>query len=282
MASVYSVALSRGMAFEAHRVCFNVESNWLKCPSTRAGWVPCAADKSACLSCYFVTDPPVRCRNISQSGTNSATFAFASQRRGFWRSTSHLCAYADLVQRLLRPNAWLTALVENASRALQAPYIGMHLRTGDKSSEAPRHSLTEYLGVLKRASMVTGLRQVVFAGTISKDEQLKIVSGARSFGVVATPTPAIGGSLACPANLLVSFFADVMMLSRSEYFIGTLSSNVGRLIYELMTARQTGRNDCQLPAGHDMDNIFWFVGGDGVETSNIYRLQDHSWLGHPG
>ena len=55
--------------------------------------------------------------------------------------------------------------------------------------------------------------------------------------------------------------AEIILMARCGYVIGTLSSNIGRLVHELQGNRHRF---------HDLDGLpAWFLAGDGVVENNV-------------
>jgi len=205
--------------------------------------------------------------------TNAADFKFLLRYPGPL-NMSKFMSYAYLVDFLIRPNLEMQRLIAlTADKALpwwgSRPFIGLHVRTGDKKREAPVHALSEYKVVLERVAMTSGINTVLLTGSLSDDEKrayAKILASS-SQGIRVSYIPSIAFSrFSCPGSIVLAFFVEVFLLRECSYFIGTQSSNVGRLVYELMAAKSH-----RLPLMHDMDNAFWFVAGDGIDMSNIFR-----------
>ena len=282
-------ALSMGASFDTEATCFRRRSPWLQCAPNATGTAtqnPCAArrrdgpaGRRTCLACYFV--PLARCNRTASADDvtlerNQANFSFAAVEP--WRSVAPLArgvfwAYATLASRLLRPNAALQASAERAAaRHLRwgagQPYLGLQMRTGDKKIEAPVHATDEYLSAVLHMARVTGVRNVFVSGSLSDAEKRDTVCApAERAGLLCAYVPATeAAAYGCPASAIMGFLVDVLLLRDADALVGTLSSNVGRLAYELSAAR-LGR----LPTFHDMDNAFWYAAGDGFATSDIYN-----------
>ena len=55
--------------------------------------------------------------------------------------------------------------------------------------------------------------------------------------------------------------AEILLMARCGYVIGTLSSNIGRLVHELQFDKHRF---------HDLDGLpAWFLAGDGVVENNV-------------
>ena len=61
--------------------------------------------------------------------------------------------------------------------------------------------------------------------------------------------------------------AEILLMARCGYVIGTLSSNIGRLVHELQGNRHRF---------HDLDGLpAWFLAGDGVVENNVRGFWQH-------
>ena len=109
------------------------------------------------------------------------------------------------------------------------------------------------------------------SGNIKDSEKRKLaqkLSGSLPINVSFVPTSIQMKYPGYDPRILL-FLVDVLLLKTSSYFIGTQSSNVGRLVAELMAAHDTSH----LPLLHDIDNFFWHVGGDlGIDTTIYNKL----------
>nr|XP_045595345.1 alpha-(1,6)-fucosyltransferase-like [Procambarus clarkii] len=188
----------------------------------------------------------------------------------------------DISDRLIRlvgePGAWwvgqfvkyvfkhppyIQEIINRVEKSInfQRPIVGVHVRRTDKKSEASYHDLEEYMEQVEQ--YYNGLQIVnpnvtrriylasdepsVFTEAKKKYPHYEILYHKRNIDVVKDETRFTVTSL---RDLVV----DIYFLARTDYIVVTLSSNVRRLVYELMqTMRLDAPNRC-----YSLDQPYWY------------------------
>ncbi|XP_045204002.2 alpha-(1,6)-fucosyltransferase-like [Mercenaria mercenaria] len=125
------------------------------------------------------------------------------------------------------------------------PTVGVHVRRTDKSGEVKYHDLSEYMthvekwfdaydrrhGTVKRRVYIASDEASVLLKARKRYPNYTFVSNVQS------ATLAKRLSTRYSESSFFGLFLDVHMLSMSDFFVCTLSSNTGRIVYELMNVR---------------------------------------------
>ncbi|KAG7164327.1 Alpha-(1 6)-fucosyltransferase-like 1 [Homarus americanus] len=144
-------------------------------------------------------------------------------------------------QYVLRPNQHLQDIIHNLTTTLdfQTPIVGVHIRLTDKKKEAKLHSLEEYMTQVEEYYKVLDLKEKNATRRIylASDER-KIFSDAKikypHYQILYNPESEKLGELKLRRYSVSSCLTDIFMLSRCSLVVATLSSNIGRLVYEIM------------------------------------------------
>lgn len=266
-------------------------------PNNRA-WAP-ADCKSTTLSCYFkdvtscVLSPKqqegipelnitnwklladVRYVKIKDGSLPSGPCTFCTNNEQFplFAEISEKDAYtgseaplmAQLVRYLLRPQPWFQRKIElfiekQNLPLLMRPFASMHVRYGDKVSEAPRMPLASYMDILRthRPDVRTVFLSTETASVISElirsypDYSFKSFNYSR----IETTVAGIRGAVA-NNNEFIASFANLVVAIQANFFVGSLSSNWCRLIHELERTRGDGG--------------FEYLSVDGSQYSRCFR-----------
>lgn len=129
---------------------------------------------------------------------------------------------------------------------LRRPYIGLHIRRGDKiGTEAERHELSEYLeaAVQLAAELPSAQRRAqVFVATDDPTvlkEAREAYSGAFEFVVLPdAATMAARGYSTVSGEGTRFTIADIAFLANADVLVGTFSSQISRLAFELMSSHR--------------------------------------------
>lgn len=156
------------------------------------------------------------------------------RRKGYFWWRSMLTYYA------VRPNAQLRALLRNSS-TVGTPCMSIHVRHSDKGHEAPLLELSKYMEKAKRYKAKTGLSNVYL---MTDDEQ--VIQTTKNypdfqFHYMDVPRSNQGWEADTRAGISreqqeVNFLVDIYSAARCQHSIVTYSSNVGRLIAEILYA----------------------------------------------
>jgi len=151
-----------------------------------------------------------------------------------------------LYQKLLTPNREAQSLVEEHLSDLglaQTKYIGVHIRRGDKIQEVPLVPMDKYVSAVVEMGVKMDINTVFLASddpAAHAELQRKLGSSYTIVEQVRLPNEAY--QLRGPASRSMpppygevdeekSVLVDVAALLQSAAFIGTASSNIGRLVY---------------------------------------------------
>ena len=172
---------------------------------------------------------------------------------------------------LLRPQEDTLKLYKEAEkeRDLSKPMVGVHIRRTDKIiKEAKFHGIEEYMAHVEAYFQQLEVKQ---SGTAISPKQVfiasddpKVFTECRKkypdYTFLGDESRAKSASMTSRFNFnsLKKTMVDIYMLSRSDYIVCTLSSNLGRLAYEIQQQRY--------PDGswrlRSLDDIWYFAGGD--------------------
>jgi hypothetical protein len=158
---------------------------------------------------------------------------------------------SELLFYLLRANEFTTNFVEEEKKILglptdldrPLPYIVIHVRGGDKHTEYKLHPFQEYLNKAKWFKTLYGVRNIFL---VSDDAQTitQAQEEPEGFNIIWTRNDREeGGSQEISEvghSVMVKVLKDIFIASQCQFWIGTLSSNFGDTIWELMVARNAG------------------------------------------
>lgn len=190
----------------------------------------------------------------------------------------------QVVSYLTRPQSWLEKSLKDFENAIgfSHPIAGIHIRRTDKvGSEAAFHSVSEYMihvtdwfdkENMKRQrqgkpQIETKLVYVASDDTNVLDEARRLYPDFKFLGDTEISKNA-GTSMRYSKTGLVGVLTDIILLSKCDYLVGTFSSQVSRVAYELM---QTLHPDASAHA-HSLDDVFYF-GGQGAHSQKV--IYDH-------
>ena len=161
-------------------------------------------------------------------------------------SNPSLWWYSQIMKYILRPNRKLQSALEKEHQEMfpgisnyTTSYIGIHIRRTDKVStkEARRYEDLEYIAKANQHFQLQRPQEklVYLASDNSSDQE----SLRQRFTDVSFKGSAKSMGREYCGDGFLGIVVDILMLAKSSYFIGTFSSNVGRLAYELMQALHT-------------------------------------------
>jgi len=146
-----------------------------------------------------------------------------------------------------------------------APYVGVHIRHGDKSDESPPFATEVYGEKIK--DFDAGSPRPVFLATDDSEAKSKLQHALGSGYAAISQQPFLSQEayttrLYSDEEAVFAVMADIESLRRADLFIGTSSSNMGRLIWLL---RDQSKESFSL----DFDNQWMVLGG--LQTSRPGR-----------
>jgi hypothetical protein len=142
-----------------------------------------------------------------------------------------------LLQQMYRFNAETTTALKAATAGIQKPFIGLHIRRGDKLvSEAKLVELDQYVAAMQET--MPQLTRVFIATddyAVVKEfkerhPQYEIETLCQQTQKGYQQSSHNQASSAAKRAVIHGILADIECLCRAEHFIGTFSSNIGRLI----------------------------------------------------
>ncbi|XP_042225377.1 alpha-(1,6)-fucosyltransferase-like isoform X1 [Homarus americanus] len=144
-------------------------------------------------------------------------------------------------QYLLRPNQYLQDNIHNLTTTLnfQTPIVGVHIRLTDKKKEAKLHDLEEYMNHVEEYYRTLDLKEKnatrrIYLATDDRNIFSNATIKYPNYQILYNPETDSLGEFKLRKFSKFSCVVDVFMLSRCSFVVGTLSSNVGRLVYEIM------------------------------------------------
>uniref|UniRef100_H2Y0T7 Alpha-(1,6)-fucosyltransferase n=1 Tax=Ciona intestinalis TaxID=7719 RepID=H2Y0T7_CIOIN len=165
----------------------------------------------------------------------------------------------QLQSYLMRPQKWLSDSIKEAKgEEFQHPIVGVHVRRSDKISEASYMANDAYMTAVSdwydtyemRHPNETVVRRIFLAtDDILIGSQLKItypkyrIVQIQKNAVVALAKRFSGSGLE-------GILQDVFLMAECDYFVGTMSSNVGRLVHELMQTRDYDTSNAAITIDH--------------------------------
>jgi len=157
---------------------------------------------------------------------------------------------SELLYYLLQANDYTQNIIPEEKKKLglpedleKLPFIAMHVRGGDKHTEYRLHPFQEYLNKAKWFKTLYGVKNIFLVS----DDSLAIKQATENpegFKIIwSTNQRESGGSQEVSEvghEVMVKVLKDVFIASQCQFWIGTLSSNFGDAIWELMVARNAG------------------------------------------
>ena len=148
-----------------------------------------------------------------------------------------------LAQYIVRPNHFLQQFIDQSRKQFQfqSPIVGLHIRRTDKQKEAKLFNIDEYMVKIKAffdhlAKRKINIKRRVFVTT---DEPHLIPQLKSKYTNYQFSHPPLKQLEAGPyttrysALHLKHFMRDLFLLAECDYLVVTMTSNVGRLAYEL-------------------------------------------------
>lgn len=154
---------------------------------------------------------------------------------------------SHIEQYILQLNPERKQLIENILKSLETPYVGIHVRRTDHYTEARFRDLSEYLEVADKwftTQELEGQERRIYLAT----DEIKVIEEAftkyntnYSWHISKYEGLKSGTSLDRYSQLgTILLFADWWALKSADYLVGTSSSQVTRLAYELSQAAHPG------------------------------------------
>jgi glycoprotein 6-alpha-L-fucosyltransferase len=132
------------------------------------------------------------------------------------------------------------------------PIVGVHLRRTDKSSEAKFYGIEdfmfyvdEYYDRLELRDQVVEKRRVYLA-----TDESEMIAEARmkfpDYEIIANEQASkeANTNTRYSESSLIGIISDFQILSECDYVVCTFSSNIGRMVYELMQTKRVDASDC--------------------------------------
>jgi hypothetical protein len=151
---------------------------------------------------------------------------------------------------------------------IRRPMVGIHIRRTDKvNSEASKHEVWEYFEHVERffSTRTMAHRPTVFIAT---DEPAVVVEARELYGhkydivnlsqgsKVANQRRGKAGAVQDEGTMWT--LADILFLANSDFLIGTFSSQISRLAFEIMAARvPTAVYEKQQKRAPDLSRPLW-------------------------
>ncbi|KAA8494866.1 Alpha-(1,6)-fucosyltransferase [Porphyridium purpureum] len=206
------------------------------------------ATHKRCLTAADKTSESLAYRALRQAVPGDADLRLYQRLlRRFW-------VFSDVLQRNVEMQ--LDALLVQADGSRLQGYMGVHIRRGDKYKDAPYVPIAQYVNAIMWAANRYDLRMVyVCSDDFAVINELKDMVRARTaatslrLAIVDTSQSSREGheqrlsNNARSQNELVGvemtaqLLLELSLLQRASFFVGTFSSNVGRLVVALRDAR---------------------------------------------
>ena len=236
---------------------------------------PCAAhwrDKGITASRFKLSSPTVFAEHNSTFSISVVNENLQEKPPFFWASV--LATYAT------RPLPCLSKRVDFLEKALfgdvpPSSVVAVHARVDRaKAKEARTHNTRGYVSRAIAVINAYGYDGLLVCSD-RQDASEIIVKDVRrwrpSLKVEVAFTPSghyqrgVHGS--CAKSHALDVAAEILLMARCGFVIGTLSSNIGRLVHELQG------NEHRF---HDLDGLpAWFLAGDGVVENNVRGFWQH-------
>ncbi|XP_076810540.1 alpha-(1,6)-fucosyltransferase-like [Clavelina lepadiformis] len=176
---------------------------------------------------------------------------FLEEKVEFLHDDPNMWWIGQIMGYLLRPNPWISVRVQQIKRKrnLNHPYVSIHVRRTDKLvKEARKFEIEEYMDpvVAWYDSQVGNASNYTRRVYVASDDLASVIPDARNkypnydFVYNAVDDKKLLKDMKQTVESrqtgdeLVALACDLMILSQSDYFVGTYSSNVGRLVTQLM------------------------------------------------
>lgn len=146
----------------------------------------------------------------------------------------HLWWVGHFTYYFLRPSNQLLKGLNQMRKEIgfSNPIMGMHVRGREKGTEAPVHELEKYMPYV--------MYPKIYLATDDQDN-VNAADSKRNYTWIMSKDPDTGRLSGVGArhskNAILNLLYDVYLLSESDFFIGTDSSQISRAVYELMQVR---------------------------------------------
>lgn len=148
-----------------------------------------------------------------------------------------------LAQYIIRPNQKLQKFIDlsRANLNFKSPIVGLHIRRTDKSKESNLFNIDKYMVQIdsfynNQSKKGNHLKRRVFVTTDEPWQIHRLKKTYKSYEFIHPPIHHLAArtySSRYSATYLKYFIRDVIFLAESDYLVATMTSNVGRLAYEL-------------------------------------------------
>lgn len=170
----------------------------------------------------------------------------------------HKWLYGHLIGAIFRPNERVLALMPK-----NIPYVGLHIRRGDKLiSEAKKYELREYIHHIdhlihpKRHFHTNYGNKPNASVWLATDDNsvLQETNNFKQYTFLHQESDVV--SVARTGNDLDNVIKDLWMMSRAKFFVGTFSSQLGRIVLELFYSQ--GRHDA-MDYVYSLDDAYYYA-----------------------
>ena len=148
-----------------------------------------------------------------------------------------------LAQYIIRPNQMLQQFIEFSRDSLnfQSPIVGLHIRRTDKSQESTFYNIDKYMDQINlfytnQSKKGLQLKRRVFVTTDEPEQISRLKEHYKDYEFLHPPIHHLTAHVNTSrysARHLRYFIRDVILLAECDYLVVTMTSNVGRLAYEL-------------------------------------------------
>ncbi|CAK8681771.1 unnamed protein product [Clavelina lepadiformis] len=176
---------------------------------------------------------------------------FLEEKGEFLHDDPNMWWIGQIMGYLLRPSPWISVRVQEIKKKLNLthPYVSIHVRRTDKLvKEARKFEIEEYMDpvVAWYDSQVGNASNYTRRVYVASDDLASVIPDARNkypdydfvYNTVDDKKLLKDMKQTVQSRQtedeLVAIVCDLMILSQSDYFVGTYSSNVGRLVTQLM------------------------------------------------
>ncbi|KAK8740412.1 hypothetical protein OTU49_002897, partial [Cherax quadricarinatus] len=168
----------------------------------------------------------------------------------------------QFLKYMFRLQPYMQKLIKESEKSFhyRHPIVGVHVRRTDKIKEAKYYQLEEYMeqveeyfaglqvfnpNVTRRIYLASDEPRV-FKEAKKKYPQYEILSNKKSQVMKKNKRYKI--------NSLRDLIMDIYFLSRADYIVVTFSSNIGRLVYEIMQSLSVDASNCF----YSLDTTYYF------------------------